>query len=430
MKALLKLPLHWQIFIAIAAAFIVSLLVTSETAIFGVLLVDMFAFIGKLFVNALKMLIVPLIVASIITGVMGIGSPENLGRLGGKTLLYYMATGALAILVGLTLVNVFQPGAYATPPAADAAAALSDKVAGKGGGDIVEIFLRMFPTNIIEAAANGQMLGIITFCLIFGVMILKLAPQYREVQETFWQGLNKVMLGMTELVMKFAPIGIFGLIAKTILLTGWGQFEALAWFTIVVLAALAIHTFVTMPLLLLFVARVNPLKHYAAMAPAMLTAFSTASSAATLPVTMRSVEERAGVSKETAGFVLPLGATVNMDGTALYECVVVIFVVQLFGFAADLSFAQQMMISFLALATSIGVAGIPSASLVAIAVILEAVQPQIVPEGSGISLWDGVAIIFVVDRVLDMCRTAVNVFSDSCGAVIIARLQGEETALK
>lgn len=403
-----RLPLYQQILIAIVFAVIAGSTIGPWEG---------FAFIGALFLNALKMLIVPLIVSSIIVGVMGIGTPQALGRLGGKTLLYYITTTAFAVLVGLLFVNLLNPGSFAPTPPEAIDPSFAAKVAGRGAGDIAEIFLRMLPTNIVAAAANGEMLGLITFSLLFGAMILSLPTALKNTQQSFWQGVSEVMVGMTNLVMRFAPIGVFGLVAKVIAETGFSQFAALAVFTSVVLLSLLTHSLITMPLLLKFVGGVNPIKHFKAMFPALLTAFSTSSSASTLPVTMECVNERAGVSRSTTSFVLPLGATVNMDGTALYECVVVIFIAQLYGI--DLSFAQQLSVVVLALLTSIGVAGIPSASLVAISVILGSL---------GLPL-EGVGLILVVDRVLDMCRTAVNVFSDSCGAVIIARREGEKTNL-
>jgi Na+/H+-dicarboxylate symporter len=238
-------------------------------------------------------------------------------------------------------------------------------------------------------------------------------------------------------VLRLAPLGVIGLLAATI----GEQYAKLApdqrfdqfitgilTFAGVALAALAIHMFIVLPLILLLLARVNPVRHFRAMAPALMTAFSTASSSATLPVTMECVEERAGVSKKTASFVLPLGATVNMDGTALYECVAAIFICQAFG--VELTLAQQFMIVVTALLTSVGVAGVPAASLVAIIVILNAVQNQLDTQVDAAPvLVAGLGLLFVFDRPLDMCRTAVNIFSDSCGAVLIARSEGETKVL-
>ncbi|MDO8893332.1 MAG: dicarboxylate/amino acid:cation symporter [Sulfurimicrobium sp.] len=420
---MIKLKLHWQILIALVLAAIAGSLAGTDGALLGVKFYDVFDFIGTLFLNALKMLIVPLVVSSIIVGIAGIGSGGAFGRLGLKTLLYYITTSLLAILVGLVIVNLVAPGMVNGEPAkhliglSENAGDVVAKVEGKGTGDLVEIFLRMVPTNVVAAAADGQMLGLIFFSLLFGFFMTKIEEAYAESMYNFWQGLFQVMMKITDWVMKFAPIGVFGLVAKVIASTGYGAFIPLAWFFLSVVGGLAVHFLVVLPLLLAFVGRVNPLRHYRAMAPALLTAFSTSSSAATLPLTMECVEKNAGVSNRTSSFVLPLGATVNMDGTALYECVAAMFIAQAYGI--ELGFVQQFTIVLMALVTSIGVAAIPSASLVAIAIILAAIGLPV----------EAIGLILAVDRVLDMCRTSVNVFSDSCGAVIIARLSGEKGVL-
>lgn len=421
---MLKLKLHWQIFIALAAAVLAGSWSGTEGGLFGITFFQIYEFLGTLFLNALKMLIVPLIFASIITGVAGIGSGSNLGRIGGKTLLYYITTSLLAITVGLLLVNAISPGIVNGQPAADLVgfsdqgALVAEKVGDRGVGDLVEIFLRMVPTNIVAAAAQGQMLGLIFFSLLFGYGITRLKGPTAEVMSRFWQGAFEVMMLITNWVMKFAPIGVFALVAKVVAATGFAAFQPLALFFFTVLGALAIHFLVVLPMLLVLIGRVSPARHYRAMSPALLTAFSTASSSATLPITMECVKERAGVSNQTTSFVLPLGATINMDGTALYECVAAMFIAQAYGL--ELGFVQQFSVVLIALLTSIGVAGIPAASLVAITIILAAI---------GLPL-EAVGLILAVDRVLDMCRTSVNVFSDSCGAVIIGRLEGEEGILK
>jgi len=423
-KKLLQLQLHWQILIALALAVLVGGLSTPDTSFLGldVPLLAVLGFFGALFLNALKMLIVPLIVSSIVAGMMEL-KPDMLGRLGGKTLLYYLSTSFVAIVTGLLIVNLLQPGIVDGEPAlemlglpADAGDVL-DKVEGRGAGDLAEVFLRMVPANIVAAAAQGQMLGLIFFSLLFGYFVARLKEPQSNVQKHFWQGLLDVMMGMTNLVMKFAPIGVFALVGKVIMMSGLDAFRPLAVFFVTVIFALAFHLFVFLPAVLKLLARVSPVLHFKAMMPALLTAFSTSSSSATLPVTMKSVEERAGVSNHVSGFTLPLGATVNMDGTALYECVAAMFIAQAYGL--NLDFVTQFTIVLVALLTSVGVAGIPSASLVAIAIILGAI---------GLPL-EAIGLILVVDRVLDMCRTAVNVFSDSCAAVVIARLEGEETKL-
>ncbi|WP_372862853.1 dicarboxylate/amino acid:cation symporter [Spongiibacter sp.] len=418
-----KLALHWQIAIAISLAVLAGLLSGADAELGGVKLVAVYTFIGTLFLNALKMLIVPLVSSSIISGMAGIGG-SNLERLGGKTLLFYATSSLIAILIGLTVVNIIQPGGGDTQ--ALAAGLSSDnaelnatlaKVEGRGAGDVVQVFERMIPTNIIAAAADGQMLGLIFFTLLYGFFLARSESAHAEVQLNFWQGLMDIMTSMTMWVMKFAPLGVFGLVAKTVATTGFDAFAPMLKFFIATVLALALHAFVAMPLILRYLGRVQPRKHYQAMAPALLTAFSTASSSATLPLTMECVQDKSGVSKRTSGFVLPLGATVNMDGTALYECVAAMFIAQVYGL--ELGFAQQFTIVMVALLTSIGVAGIPAASLVAISVILGTI---------GLPL-EGIGLLLVTDRILDMMRTAVNVFSDSCAAVVIARSEGEQTLI-
>jgi len=421
--AFLKLKLHWQILIALALAVIAGLLTGTEAGLFGVTFYSLFNFVGKLFLNALKMLIVPLIVSSIIVGIAGIGGSQHLGKLGGKTLLYYISTSLLAILVGLLVVNTIAPGIVDGQPAKDLigfttdVSTFEDQVAGRGAGDVIEVFLRMVPANIVAAAASGQMLGLIFFSLLYGFFMTRIGTAYAEVQYNFWQGVFEVMLKITDLIMRFAPLGVFALVAKVVAGTGFDAFVPLAAFFFSVVAALAIHFLVTLPLLLYFVGGVNPIRHFKAMGSALLTAFSTASSSATLPITIECVEKNAGVSNRTTSFVLPLGATVNMDGTALYECVAAMFIAQAYGL--ELTFASQFTIVLIALLTSIGVAGIPAASLVAISIILAAM---------GLPA-EGIGLILAVDRVLDMLRTATNVWSDSAGAVVIGKLEGEQGIL-
>jgi len=223
------------------------------------------------------------------------------------------------------------------------------------------------------------------------------------------------MMSMTEFIMKFAPIGVFGLVASVMATAGISAARPLAIFAVCVIIALAFHAFITLPSLLRFVGKVKPYKTMAAASPAMLTAFSTASSSATLPITMDSVEDNIGVSNKVSSFVLPLGATVNMNGTALYECAAAIFLAQAYGL--DLTFGQQFAVVVIALLTSIGVAGVPSASLVAIAIILGAIGLPI----------EAIGVLMVFDRILDMCRTSINVWGDACCATIVARLSGEKT---
>jgi proton glutamate symport protein len=422
-----KLQLHWQILIAIAAGIAAGWLSGEDGALFGVTFFSAYGFVGTLFINALKMLIVPLIMSSIIVGVAGIGGGGNLGRLGGKTLVFYGLTSMLAILVGLVLVNLVQPGIVNGEPARDLLAleastrAVAESVGSAagagGGGQLAQMFLSMVPPNIVQAAANGQMLGLIFFSIVFGYFMTRVGHEQGDAMYKFWDALFAIMMKITSWVMTFAPIGVFGLVARTVAQTGFDAARPLIVFSLTVLGALAVHAVLTIPLLVRVVARASPVALYRAAAPALLTAFSTASSSATLPITMDSMERRAGVSNRVSSFVLPLGATINMNGTALYECVAAIFIAQAYGL--ELSFGIQFVIVVTALVTSVGVAGIPSASLVAIAIILAAVGLPV----------EAIGVLFVFDRILDMARTAINILGDCACAVIIARLEGEEGVL-
>ena len=425
----IRWKLHWQILLSLTlSALFGALILPNVGEGFSANFVSFCQFIGKLFMNALKMVIVPLIVASIIAGVMHLGAEKGVGRMGFKTFLYYAFSGAAAVIVGLLMVNLIQPGDIAAETAAamlgtaaetSVEQGLMAKVEGKSSSDLFEIFLRMFPSNIVDAATNnGQLLGVITFSVLFGAFIGKLPEAHRESQQKFWTSAQEVMLKLTEFIIRFAPIGVFGLVVPVIFETNLGDlFGTLAWFFITVILALIIHFAINLSLVLKFVAKVNPITHYKEMAPVLLTAFSTASSSATLPLTIDTVEERARVSKKTCSFTLPLGATVNMDGTALYECVVVLFIAQLYTATgqAALGLGDQLLVVILALTTSIGVAGIPAASLVAIAIILPAVGLPV----------EAIGVVWLTDRILDMCRTSVNVFSDTVGAVTIAASEGE-----
>ena len=430
----IKWKLHWQIFLSLSlAAFFGLFLLPKSSGTFANATLYWCQFLGALFMNALKMVVVPLVIASIIAGVMRLGGEKSVGRMSIKTIAYYTLSGVVAASIGLLVVNYIGPGHID----AETARILLDqgsqtaskeglmlKVDDKSSNDLIEVFLRMFPQNVVQAAtSNGQLLGVIVFCVIFGFFIGKLPPEMRETQFKFWDSTQTVILKMTEVIIRFAPIGVFGLVTPKFFEAPVDKLvETMLLFSITVVIALALHFFISLGLALHFFAKVPAGQHYKKMAPVLLTAFSTASSSATLPLTMDTVHERTGVSKRTCSFTLPLGATVNMDGTALYECIVVIFISQLLastgGVALDVS--QQLLVVFLALTTSIGVAGIPSASLVAIAIILPVVGLPI----------EAIGVIWVTDRLLDMLRTAVNVFSDTVGAVIIATSEGESLELE
>ena len=416
-----SIPLHWQIAIALALAVLVGWLADESTRLFGASLLDIFDFFGGLFLNALKMIVVPLILSSIIVGVRNMAGRGAFGRVGGKTIGFYVLTGFLSIFTGLAFVNLIGPGetesARALGRALGDASHVMEKVEGRGVVDLIDVISRAVPSNIFQAALETQLLALIFVGVVFGYFMSRLKGPAGETLHSFWVGVHDVMILITMWIMRFAPIGVFALVGKTLIISGFEALEALGLFFITVLLALAVHFFLWLPLLLYLLGRISPFAYYGKVAPAQLTAFSTASSSATLPVTINSAE-RAGISKRVNSFVLPLGATVNMDGTALYECVVVIFIAQVYALMAgvDFGFAEQMIVVLMALLTSIGVAGIPAASLVAIALILPAVGLPV----------EAVALVLAVDRVLDMCRTCVNVTSDLSITALVARSEGEQ----
>jgi len=434
-----KLAPHWQILIALVASTVLASIFRmveshSSEGAWGPELIErvvaVSGFVGTLFIQALKMIIVPLVVSAIISGIAGLGGVEGFGRLGLKTVGFYMSTSFLAILVGLLFVNTIQPGLSGgksnleirtalLSQADEASVQEKEKVAAAGerkAGDFAGLFKKMIPPNVIKAASdNGQLLGLIFFSILFAIAMTRLPSNSVSPLLGAIQAIYDVMILITQWIMALAPIGVFGLMLPTIYQSGIQIFSVLGLYFLTVVLALATHLFVVMPLLLRYYVGVNPWRHFKSMRMALLTAFSTASSAATLPETMHCIQNNAGVSKRVSSFTLPLGATVNMDGTALYECIAVLFVAQVMG--PNLGLGAQVAVVVTALLTSIGVAGVPSASLVAILLILNS---------SGIKNAEmAVVALLSVDRLLDMSRTAVNVFSDSCAAVCIARSEGE-----
>ncbi|HEU4591406.1 MAG TPA: dicarboxylate/amino acid:cation symporter [Steroidobacteraceae bacterium] len=394
-----------------------------DGALGGVQLLPVFDTIGTMFINLLKMLIVPLILASVITGVASLGSGPDLGRLGGKTLGFYVITTLIAVLIALLLVNLIEPGVIDGEPQRHALALTKDAgevaagVKAHAESSVLDSIKGIVPANMVDAALNTRMIGLVLFSILFGFFLARIAQPYRDNVYGFWHGLFLIMMRMTGFVMWLAPIGVFGLIAKVVAVSGFEAGHSLLLFAASVLGGLLLYGFVALPVLLALVARVNPWRLYPAMAPALLTAFSTASSSATLPLSLECLEERAKVSPRIAGFVMPLGASMNHAGSALYECAAAMFIAQAYGL--HLSFATQFTVVILALVTSMGMAGIPAASLVGIAVILAAV---------GLPA-EAIGVLLVFDRLLDMCRTAINVLADSCCAVIVARLEGETAVL-
>jgi Na+/H+-dicarboxylate symporter len=411
------------IFIAMIAGGLVGWLLRSFGSQLGVDLVPFFDLVGTLFINLLKMIIVPLILASVITGVAALGSGPDLGRLGSKTLAFYVLTTLLAVLIALFLVNLVEPGVKDGVPVGDKlaltadAGAVTEGVKSRADTSVLDTIRGIIPPNIVEAAANTKLLGLVFFAVIFGFFLARIEQPFQGTVMSFWQGIFQIMMRITGWVMTLAPIGVFALIAKVVAVSGFEGAGPLLMFAGCVVAGLLIYGFVALPVLLALAARVNPWRLYPAMAPALLTAFSTASSSATLPLSLNCLEKRAGVSERVAGFVMPLGASVNHAGSALYECAAAMFIAQAYGL--HLSFSTQFTVVILALITSMGIAGIPAASLVGIAIILAAV---------GLPA-EAIGVLLVFDRLLDMCRTAINVLADAACTVIVARLEGEKNVL-
>jgi Na+/H+-dicarboxylate symporter len=397
-----KPALHWQILIALVLAVLFGMYAKDY--------VPWVSWMGEVFLRALKMIIIPLIFSSLVAGVVNIGSASNLGRLGFKTIIYYVTTSTFAILTGLFFVNLIQPGIGADLN-------LAREVEGIAGHQpLSRTLIELIPENIFAAFTRSDMLSIIFFAMLFGFFSTRVKTRFKNTISDFFNAVFEVMMQVTHFVILFTPLGIFGIVAEVVseqkdllaLVQSMGKYMG------VVLLGLSLHAFITLPLLLRLIGKVNPLKHFRALTTPLLTAFSTSSSGATLPLTMDAVEHKSGVSPKITSFTLPLGATINMDGTALYECVVAMFIAQAYG--VDLSITQQAVVVLTALLASIGAAGIPMAGLVMISVVLTAV---------GLPL-EGVGLVLAVDRILDMFRTATNVWSDSCGAVIIARSEGEK----
>ena len=408
---------------AMALGALLGAVVGNEGTLLGVDVIHLCDFLGALFLNLLKMLIVPLVMASVITGVAGMGGTRNLGRLGGVSVLFYVITTLIAVLIALLVLNLVQPGLVGGEPARELLALHADastvdiSVRAKANGGLLDLFLGMVPTNIVEAASGTKLLGLIFFSVLFGLFLTQVESPYREAVGDFWQGIFRVMMRMTGFVMRLAPLGVFGLTAKVVARAGLSSAGPILLFGACVVASLAIYAFLALPLLIRLVGRVRPWGLFPALAPALLTAFSTASSSATLPLTIECTEQRAGVSPRIAGFVLPLGVSINHAGSALYECAAALFIAQAYGL--HLSLVTQFTVVVLALVTSMGIAGIPAASLVGITVILGAV---------GLPA-EAIGVLLVLDRLLDMARTAVNVLADATCAVIVARLSGETGVL-
>lgn len=365
--------------------------------------------LAEIFLRLLRMAIMPLIITSIISGVVSVGSAAGLGRLSIKTFAYYIVSSLMAIITGLVLVNIFRPGV-----GAKIGLEMSPEIIPATEQGIGQLLINLIPENPFAAMAKGDVLPVIFFSILFGFFVTRLSERPRTQLADFFHAAFEAMMKLTLFVVWSAPLGVFGIISRIVAQTGIEAFKSLGFYFVVVLLGLMIHASINLPLLLALIAQINPIKHYKGMPSALVMAFSTCSTIVTLPLTMKAVTENSKVSEKVSNFVLPIGATVNMDGTALYECVATIFIAQVYGF--HLSFGAQVMVVITALLASIGAASVPMSGMVMMSIILKAV---------GLPL-EGVAVILAVDRILDMFRTTVNVLSDSCGSVIVARLEGEK----
>ena len=409
-----KISLHWQIIICMILGTFAGIIFNSigfeENTIYTLIIL-----LGDIFIRLLKMVIVPLIFTSIIIGVSSIKNRSKIGRLGVKTFLYYVSTSLIAILIGLFLANSIEPGVGATT-ISDVGSFDTSKLS--SSSSILDILKRMIPLNPISALANGDMLGIIFFAIFFGIVLSFVESKYSSTILSLIDSIYQVIMKMTQIVIKCAPIGVFGLMTKAVSNSGLSIFKELGMYALTIACGLSIHLFIVLPLILFLIVRINPLNHFRAMASAMVTAFSTSSSSATLPVTMKCVKDNVKASNEVTSFVLPMGATINMDGTALYECAGVLFIAQALGI--DLNSSQQFIVVITALLASIGAAGIPSAGLVMLFIVTNAVGLN----SDSVALWVG--SMLAIDRPLDMFRTMVNITSDSVGAAVIAKSEGEK----
>ncbi len=380
--------------------------------------------LGNLFLRMLQMVAVPLIVTSLLTGIMGLSGHDNVGRMFSRTIGYYLATSMLAVMTGLLAINstsLFMGG----PPAdlQNQPGEMAAKSFNADGPRLSEILLEqveaLIPANPLAALVLPNFLSIIAFTILFAIFALRVGGQTAIRVEQAAQAGLEVMMAMTTAIIRLAPLGVFFLMAYVTATQGLDVFVQLARYVVAVAAGLFVHAFITLPLIVMYIARRSPWKFAQAMSPALLTAFSSASSNGTLPLTITSAETRAGISNRTTSFVLPLGSTINMDGTALYEVVAVLFIAQVHT-GASLPLTQQLLVAFTALLASVGAAGIPHAGLVMMVIVLQAVGLPIEMQG----------IILAVDRVLDMARTAVNVWSDSCGCAVVDELEQSAQTLK
>jgi Na+/H+-dicarboxylate symporter len=423
-----KIPLHTQIIIGLVLGLIFGLLVI-KTSIPNSFTLDYIKPFGTIFINGLKMIAVPLVVASLIVGVSNLGDVSKLSRIGGKTIGIYLVTTVIAVTIGLVLVNVFQPGKSLPSETRESLMSLYEGDAGSRVGQAAELqkqsplqpLVDIVPDNIFRATTNNSaMLQVVFFAILVGIALLQISKTKADPVIRFFDGLNEVIIQIVNYIMMIAPYGVFALMASLIVEIAGENPEsavqllmALLKYSLVVVGGLLVMVMLVYPLILMAFTKVKYKDFFKAIRPAQLLAFSTSSSSATLPVTMKQVEEELGVSEEVSSFVLPLGATVNMDGTSLYQGVAAVFIAQALGM--ELSITQQLMIVLTATLASIGSAGVPGAGLIMLIIVLESIG---VPAA-------GIALIIAPDRILDMFRTVVNVTGDATVCTVVASTEGE-----
>lgn len=420
-----RLELHWQIIIGMVAGVVVGLLL-SKTSWGGDLISDYVKPVGTIFVNLLKLIAIPLIIASLIKGITDLQDISKFSKMGGRTIGIYIITTVIAITVGLGIVNLVKPGSSITP---ETLAKLTESYTQDAGQRVVQaqerseqgplqFLVDMVPQNVFEAAGdNGNMLQVIFFVIFFGLSLLLVKPEQAAPVKAFFDSLNEVILKMVDLIMLIAPYAVFALLASLVTEAPDADlFIALLWYGFCVILGLALMIVIYTVAVVIFTKK-RPSFFLKGISPAQLLAFSTSSSAATLPVTMERVQEHLGVEEEVASFVLPVGATINMDGTSLYQAVAAVFICEALNF--PLSFGAQMSIILTALLASIGSAAVPGAGMVMLVIVLETVG---LPADK---LAIGLALIFAVDRPLDMCRTMVNVTGDATVSMLVAGSLGK-----
>ncbi|MEA5006424.1 MAG: dicarboxylate/amino acid:cation symporter [Rikenellaceae bacterium] len=405
-----RLALHWQILIGICLGILLG--------IFGHEYTIYTKWMGDLFLNGLKMVVIPLVFSALVMGVSSIGETKDLGRIAGKTFGYYVLTTLIACVIGLVLVNTFKPGVGVDLN-------LQTKVENIATTEIsmIDQIVGIVPTNIFKAMADGNMLPVIFFAILFGTFITLSSQKSRVLLTDVFNSVYEVMIKMTFLVIRFAPFGLFGVVSSIIGSQAGDtdalseMFGSLGIYAAIIAGGCLIQGLGTLPAIFAILTRKNPFKFMNQMGTGLLTTFCTASSAASLPITIPDIQKKSGVSQKIAAFCLPLGNTINMNGTALFECVTAIFVAQVYGI--DLTLGQQIVIVMTSLLAAIGAAGIPLAGLVMLAVVLNAV---------GLPL-EGIGLVLVVQQPLDMIRSAVNVWGDLTGAAIVAHSEGEKLTI-